>query len=628
MRFALVSGGIDSSDGFVNTLNTIFTLLLAQPVDTASMLREMTDLDRLTRPADYSCRQFSSYDRRSEKDHGTDPPSDEDWFANGDRGHYLRVEDGRFVLAEAEGAGAIVRIWSANPAGSLRIELDGVVVVEEDFLALLAGEVERFPPPFGATRARGGNLYFPFPYAERMKVTCSEGDQYYHVNVRTYEPGTAVTTYDPAQPLERPTFEPKPVGSPTTTRRLRGPGVVRRLEIDLPDDAARLRAATVRVRVDGRDTIWSPLGDLFGTSPGRTPFETYPIGIGEGGVGRIDFPMPFADTFEIDVEPDAGVRLWVTEDVRPLRFFAWWRGRADLATHPRSDWPVLHAMGAGRLVGCSLGVRNPIKAWWGEGDEKIFVDGESFPSTFGTGTEDYFGYAWCDTALFEAPYHAQTRCDGPINRGFCAVNRFHVIDDVPFQSSIRFDLEVWHWVPTTLAFGTVAYWYATPESLHDFRPAVDRDRVIVPLPEIPSVPGAIEGETFEVVEKTAGIAERQDLGFADGFSRESHLWWRDAKPGDVLTLRFHSPHGGRRSLVLALTRAIDYGIVEIAVNGHALGGSIDLFADHVGPDGERTFEDVPLVEGANEMAVKIVGTNENARPRNYMFGVDYVRVPD
>ena len=33
--------------------------------------------------------------------------------------------------------------------------------------------------------------------------------------------------------------------------------------------------------------------------------------------------------------------------------------------------------------------------WWGEGDEKFFVDGEKFPSTFGTGSEDYFGYAWC-----------------------------------------------------------------------------------------------------------------------------------------------------------------------------------------------------------------------------------------
>ena len=46
--------------------------------------------------------------------------------------------------------------------------------------------------------------------------------------------------------------------------------------------------------------------------------------------------------------------------------------------------------------------------WWGEGDQKIFVDGESFPSTFGTGTEDDYGYAYGSNRPFAGPYHAQT----------------------------------------------------------------------------------------------------------------------------------------------------------------------------------------------------------------------------
>jgi hypothetical protein len=37
---------------------------------------------------------------------------------------------------------------------------------------------------------------------------------------------------------------------------------------------------------------------------------------------------------------------------------------------------------------------NPVTIWWGEGDEKIWVDGEAFPSIFGTGTEDYYAYSW------------------------------------------------------------------------------------------------------------------------------------------------------------------------------------------------------------------------------------------
>ena len=66
-----------------------------------------------------------------------------------------------------------------------------------------------------------------------------------------------------------------------------------------------------------------------------------------------------------------------------------------LPTRPFRDWHVAGIQGQGHLVGTVLDVENPpAAAWWGEGDEKIYVDGEAFPSLFGTGTEDYFGYAW------------------------------------------------------------------------------------------------------------------------------------------------------------------------------------------------------------------------------------------
>ena len=44
---------------------------------------------------------------------------------NNDRGNYLRREGSRVVLMEADGPGVITRIWSANPAGTLRIFFDG-----------------------------------------------------------------------------------------------------------------------------------------------------------------------------------------------------------------------------------------------------------------------------------------------------------------------------------------------------------------------------------------------------------------------------------------------------------------------------------------------------------------------
>ena len=38
-------------------------------------------------------------------------------------------------------------------------------------------------------------------------------------------------------------------------------------------------------------------------------------------------------------------------------------------------------------MGAMLNIMNPVIWWWGEGDEKVYIDGEEFPSIFGTGTE-------------------------------------------------------------------------------------------------------------------------------------------------------------------------------------------------------------------------------------------------
>ena len=86
----------------------------------------------------------------------------------------------------------------------------------------------------------------------------------------------------------------------------------------------------------------------------------------------------------------------------------WHRDTFKLPKDRWPDWVMLRTQGRGRFCGVMLHVWNPRGGWWGEGDEKFFVDGEKFPSTFGTGSEDYFGYAWCDPGLFQRPYHAQT----------------------------------------------------------------------------------------------------------------------------------------------------------------------------------------------------------------------------
>ena len=79
------------------------------------------------------------------------------------------------------------------------------------------------------------------------------------------------------------------------------------------------------------------------------------------------------------------------------------------------------------------------RGWRGEGKIKIFLDGDDeFPTICGTGTEDYFGGAWCFDEKFSAPFlgYPIGNCDGsPGNRH--GLYRFHIPDPIRFASDIR-----------------------------------------------------------------------------------------------------------------------------------------------------------------------------------------------
>lgn len=640
---------------------------LAADVTFGTLLAELTDLDRLTRFPDpvYTCRQFSSYDRRS-----TDPavPTEENWFANHDRGQHLRGEEGydgraEWVLMDAEGPGAIVRFWSANPwdGDLVRIYLDGAETpaIEAPLADLLGGKTPLAPAPIGGVRGKGWNSYLPIPYAKHCKVTTTAPDYYYLINYRTYAGGTSVETYSKevaarhaadlaraAEALAKPdqaraaadADERTLVLATGVTERitLEGPGAIRLIEarVEAGDPARVLRGVVLRIAFDGQPaSVVAPLGDFFGTAPGVNPFRGLPGGARPDGTLYSHWVMPYAGGAEITFTNETGPntmislrmaaapRAW-TED--SLHFHAKWHGERQIPTRPMRDWNYLSAEGKGRFAGVMLHIANPVPDWWGEGDEKIYVDGETFPSHFGTGTEDYFGYAWCDTAIFSHAFHNQPRCDGPANFGHTSVNRFHLVDDIPFNESIKFDMELWHWADTKVDQSVVAYWYAAPGAT-DRVPPIDRALLSVPaLPDAPEarrVPGAIEGEFMEVIEATGGATARQYSGVWD-WSGNEQLWWMDAAPGDTLTLAFTAPGAGRRSVVANLTRAPDYGIAVLRLNGLPLAGPIDFYHGHV-EAAEITLGEAEILEGENRLTIEITGTNPEAHAR-HMFGLDYL----
>ena len=60
------------------------------------------------------------------------------------------------------------------------------------------------------------------------------------------------------------------------------------------------------------------------------------------------------------------------------------------------------------------------------------------------------------------PFHSQTRCDGPGSKGNTSNVRYQILDSVPFQKSLDFNLEVWHWEAVEIQYATLAYFYAAP----------------------------------------------------------------------------------------------------------------------------------------------------------------------
>jgi hypothetical protein len=600
------------------------------------------------------------------------------------------------VLAEMDGPGCVVRIWSANPqdAGKIRIYLDGAKkpVIEAPMTDLLSGkwktkidgkEVTPFPDPIAHERSRGYNLYFPIAYAKHCKITIEKQDIYYHVDYRTYPKGTEVETVNlPAMGKEKKLVASiaeelkckKSKGTPRKPResnyvtkgtlqpgrkvkivRLKGPATVVTFSLHVSpegDVANGLRTSVLIGTFDGaaKPQIWCPLGDFFGSSPGYNPYRSLLFVVnsgeekskGKGGGGQFTshWRMPFAKSavFEIHNRGKHAISYstlatsvpyqWTD---RSMHFHAKWRTQT-MNTRPFRDWTYCTLKGKGVFVGDMLSILNPVTAWWGEGDEKIYVDGEKFPSWFGTGTEDYYGYAWSNPKLFQHAYHNQTRCDGPVTKGHTSVNRFHILDAIPFQKLFRFDMEVWHWTPNiNVTYAATSYWYARPGATDDFKPVPAK--VLRNIPQVPppyKIKGAIEGEKLKILKKSGTFdAGPQDMGeFATDkhqWSGDSHLWVRPSNKGAWVDLELPVAADGKYHVVAYLTRARDYGIVQFHLNGKKLGKPVDLFnSPQVVSTGPIDLGAVELKKGKSTLRVEVVGSNPKSDGLRYMWGLDCV----
>jgi hypothetical protein len=229
-------------------------------------------------------------------------------------------------------------------------------------------------------------------------------------------------------------------------------GIVRRIWLTIDDRSpTTLRGLRIDVYWDGAATpaVSAPLADFFGQGLGRCQtFESIFFSNPEGRSFNSIIPMPFLTGFRIVLTNESPVNIWlVFYDVNytlgdkfegPSYLHAHWR--REEATQLMRDYEVLPKVsGRGRYLGANFGVmadtKTYFKSWWGEGECKMYLDGDDeHPTLANTGTEDYIGSAW-GQGQFAHLYQGCPYVDSELLHA--AFYRYHVPDPVYFQRDIR-----------------------------------------------------------------------------------------------------------------------------------------------------------------------------------------------
>jgi hypothetical protein len=429
--------------------------------------------------------------------------------------------------------------------GTVRIYIDGnpAPVIESEPIPLISGGLLTGAPlstsvsPLTDTLRRGHNLYLPIPYKNSCKITyeCDAieiGESrrkpsiYYNINYRKYEKGTRVVSFS-ADELEnarglitevnRALLEfPISPGYDNNSRLAAslGRGDTLLLEYKGREEAVTqltvkfrarnreqaMRSLVISMTFDDNNTVWVPVGEFFGSGYKRTNLKTFFVAADTNGIFDSYWVMPFRRDCKIalinygrgTVEAEVTAYFKKMEmNSSTMYFGASWHEYYNIAaagsdatggTGKHTDLNMIDISGRGVFVGDAITVFNTVDAWWGEGDEKIFVDGEVFPSSIGTGTEDYYGYAWCRPEIFDHPFIAQPSGDGNFHPGQSINMRFRSLDAIPFKNEISVNMELWHWLPSVINYSITTWYYFLPPATTNTR--IQPEAVRNPVPRI------------------------------------------------------------------------------------------------------------------------------------------------
>jgi hypothetical protein len=257
------------------------------------------------------------------------------------------------------------------------------------------------------------------------------------------------------------------------------------------------RYSILRFYWDGETTpsVEVPVGDFFGMGWGRySPLHSLAVCVNPGSAFNCYWPMPFRKKCRITMEniDDKDMVLYyqvdyiLTEVPSDAAYFHAQFRRVNPLPYKTNYVLVDSIKGKGQYVGTYMawGVHN--NGWWGEGEIKFYMDGDTeWPTICGTGTEDYFcgsydfdtrkkvseGVTVSDYTEFSTPYSglAQViRGDGhyDIAQRF-GLYRWHITDPIRFEKNLKVTIQALGWrgggryLPLQDDISSTVFWYQT-----------------------------------------------------------------------------------------------------------------------------------------------------------------------
>lgn len=407
----------------------------------------------------------------------------------------------------------------------------------------------------------------------------------------------------------------------------------------------------LRIYWDGetKPSVEAPVGDFFANAFGkRSSVISAPVVVEDADSYNCFWHMPFRKSAKIEIvnQSTKSINLlyynidWIEKSIAKDTPYFHAQYRQEYPVENRKDYVVLETEGNGHYVGTVMSVRSRSPSWFGEGDEKIFIDGEKKPSIWGTGTEDYFLSAW-GLQTTSTPYFGTPYFDWGIVGGHTSAYRWHITDPIVFQKGIKVSFEHWGWISPDENkdykstswnereddYSSVAFWYQTGKSTFTARAPADRT-----LPSLDRVTVyARDSESHGI-----GEAVKQQLGFYPGpqmlymptqtnFDEAGHRGMVN------LSVPFEVKEKEPLRLILNLTTSYDFGKYEVLIanadgrkpNPVTVANAIDLYSSEV-KNKEFHVLDFWPEPGKYQLILRCVG--KNPLSQGHYLGIESVRL--